>query len=171
MQTNKIVQIILIILCALMVLAGCAQAQPQGTLALPDEKQHEPTQAPKAAKATGDATVTISVDCSRATAADVPGAPESGWILDETEVALEPGDTVWDVLTRTCRGKDIAVSKIGTGASIFVKGIAGVAPVSAQSGWMFSVNGEYILSSAGNITLDGGEIIIWKYTMNSGDDL
>ena len=154
-----------------MVLAGCAPTHPQATLALPDEKEQAPTQEPKAAESTGGATVTISINCANATKADVPGAPESGWIIVEQEIALEDDDTVWNVISRVCRNKGIAVSKIGSGASIFVKAIDGVAPVSAQSGWMFSIDGEYILSSAGNITLIGGEIIRWKYTVNGGDDL
>ena len=152
-----------------MVLAGCAPTHPQETLALP--KEQAPTTAPATESANKEATVTLSIDCRNATKAEVAGAPEDGWILDEMQVPLEPGDTVWDVISRVCRDKGIAVSKIGSGASIFVKAIDGVAPVSAQSGWMFSVDGEYILSSAGNITLLGGETIRWKYTMNSGEDL
>ncbi len=115
--------------------------------------------------------MTISIDCRNATEGGVPGAPEGGWILGKKTVELQDGDTVWDVLSRICRDRGIAIAKIGSGASVFVKSIGGVAPVSAQSGWMYSVNSAYVQTSCGNYTLSNGDSIRWKYTMNGGDDL
>lgn len=216
MGTIKKVQIILIILCALTILAGCAYAPPQDVIAQTaaqtqiSESEQTPTAAPtptptqaptiapseaptataatptQASTATPTqaptivpteaptpqtAIVTISIDCANATEGGVPGAPESGWIMGKKEIELQDGDTVWDVLNRICRDRGIAVSKTGSGSYIFVKSIAGVAPVSAQSGWMFSVNGVYVQTGAGNYVVSGGDAIRWKYTMNGGDDL
>lgn len=170
MPANKIVQIILIILCALTILAGCVNVAPQEQSAKEAAATDAPTQEP-AATPLAATTVMISIDSANAIEGGVAGAPESGWILGKETVELEAGDTVWDVLNRICRARGIAVSKSGSGASIFIKAIGGVAPVSAQSGWMFSVNGAYVMAGAGQVTVSAGDSIRWKYTMNGGDDL
>lgn len=192
MPAKKIVQIILIILCTLTILAGCVNTAPQEPSAQAAQAQvseavrtsaatttQTPTQAPTQAPTPEPtpeptpqaATVTISIDCRNATEGGVPGAPGGGWILGKKTVELETGDTVWDVLNRICRDRGIAINKSGSGASIFVKAIGGVASVSAQSGWMFSVNGVYVMAGAGKVTVSAGDSIRWKYTMNGGDDL
>lgn len=235
---KKFVKIILIILCAITILAGCADVQPQDEVAptelktpnqpeetaaqtevptevptgVPSEAPAEtiaevptevppetpteaPTEAPteKPSEAPTQAptekptqtptptstptpepqanTVTISIDCRNATEAGVAGAPEGGWIMGKKEVELQEGDTVWTVLDRICRERGIAVAKSGSGSTVFVKSIAGVAPVSAQSGWMYSVNGTYIMTSAGGCKVKAGDKIRWKYTMDGGGDI
>lgn len=219
---KKYVQIILIILCAITILAGCADVQPQDEVAptemetpgqteevavqtvvpaetptqapteapteppteapteVPTEKPTEaptqaptekPTQAPTPTPEPQANTVTISIDCRNATEAGVAGAPEGGWIMGKKEVELQEGDTVWTVLDRICRGRGIAVAKNGSGSTVFIKSIAGVAPVSAQSGWMYSVNGTYIMTSAGGCKVKAGDKVRWKYTMDGGGDI
>lgn len=175
-MSRKLVKIILIILCAITILAGCSNVQPQDEIApTPDtteEAQALPQESSDDSEDTSQGnTITISINCSKAAEADVAGAPEDGWIMEASTVELQEGDTVWTVLDRVCRDRSIAVAKNGSGATVFVKSIQGVAAVSADSGWMFSVNGTYIMTSAGGCKLEAGDIVCWEYTMDGGADI
>lgn len=115
--------------------------------------------------------VYISIGCQKATDAGVAGAPESGWILDKKEVELQDGDTAWDILSRVGKENGIAVAKQGSGATVFVTGIRGVTAIDSKSGWMYSVNGDYVMTGAGNCTVKSGDVVRWRYTMDGGNDL
>jgi len=142
------------VMLALVLLGGCAPAAPV------------PEAAPDSAGA-----VTISVECGFASAGGVAGAPDDGVIVAKTVAPISDGDTMWDVLRRVCRESGVVVAKNGSGKSVFVKSIGGVAPVSGQSGWMFRINGEFVMASAGNIPMSDGDVVEWVYTMDGGDDV
>lgn len=171
-MSKKLVQIILIILCAITILAGCSNVQPQDEVApTPDNTEEAlPQDASDDSDASQSNTVTISINCSKATEAEIAGASEDGWIMEAIEVELQEGDTVWTVLDRVSRERGIAVAKNGSGATVFVKSIAGISAISADSGWMFSLNGTYIMTSAGGCKLEAGDIVCWEYTMDGGAD-
>ena len=73
--------------------------------------------------------------------------PGDGVILKKTEVDFEKDDTVYDILKRICRQKDIAfIKEQKTGYSgIYIKSLGHLAEFDAgkKSGWMYTVNGEY----------------------------
>jgi len=90
-------------------------------------------------------------------------------ILDETEVKINKGDTVLSVTKRVLNSKGIDyevrngyVSSID-GLSEFDKG--------PNSGWMFTVNGNFPGIGPGNVTVRDGDFIEWLYTTNLGKDV
>ncbi len=125
---------------------------------------------------TGD-TCTISISCSTAAArldefADYAEViPEDGVILDETVVAIEEGDTVYDILSRVTAEAGIIVSTQSYGDFLYVDGIGGLfaAYCGDYSGWMFSVNDEYPDYSCEAIEVADGDVIVFAYTCDWGD--
>ena len=73
--------------------------------------------------------------------------PEDGWILKETEVAFQGGETVFDVLKKVCGENGIHMSSKYTPLykSYYIEGINQLYEMDCgkNSGWMYSVNGKY----------------------------
>lgn len=115
-------------------------------------------------------TVTISIDAKTAVNA---GCSVNKWVLGNTEVEIEAGSTVWDVLNKVARESGIPVSKIGSGKMLYVQGIGGLFEFDCGdgSGWMYNVNGTYPLVSCGAKEIKNGDDINWRYTCELGNDL
>ena len=145
--------LICLIVAAALMASGCAPAAGADT---------EPTSL--------SAHVTISIECSHAAQVGLE-VPEDGWLLAETAQAVQPDETVWDVLSRVCRDNGITVAKQGAGSAVFVTNIGGITAMDAKSGWMYSVNGDYVSAGAGICTVSDGDVILWRYTADSGNDL
>ncbi len=92
-----------------------------------------------------------------------------GVILSRTEVEIEDGDTVEDVIERILNQEGISyrnsggyISKID-GQAEFDKG--------ADSGWMFKINGEFVEVGIDTINVDDGDYIKFLYTEDLGKDV
>ena len=116
-------------------------------------------------------TVILSIECSNAAKAGMSGVPSDGVLLSLREVVMLEGDTVWDILSRVCDEEGIVLVKKGSGKSVLVTGISGLTPISAKSGWIYSVNGEIPMVGASAYAVKNGDVISWHYTMDSGKDL
>ncbi len=92
-----------------------------------------------------------------------------GTILGKTEVEIEEGDTVLDVLKRVLRENNIDYSISGG----YVKSIDGQAQFDkgSKSGWMFEINGEFPEIGAGSVEVNDGDYIKWLYTTDLGEDI
>lgn len=103
--------------------------------------------------------------------------PSDGIILPETEYVLRKGDTVFDVLNRALQHNKIHFDYSGSIDSamqpLYIEGIANIYEYDCGdlSGWMFSVNGEYIQIACSDVTLSDGDVIEWNYTCDLGRDL
>lgn len=128
------------------------------------------------------AACTISIDCQ--TILDNIGdlketkkefVPEDGWILPEMEVKFTTGDTVFDILKKICGEKNIQLSSKYTPLykSYYVEGINQLYEFDCgkNSGWMYSVNGEFPNYGASSYKPKDGDKIEWKYTCNLGRDV
>ena len=113
----------------------------------------------------------LLIEAKSAAAAGMAGVPEDGIILPPTTYVLDEDETVADLLIRAGREQRIAVAYQGSGGSTFITGIAGITATDAKSGWMFSVNGEYVQVGAGSVRLSSGDEVAWRYTIDSGNDL
>ena len=103
-------------------------------------------------------TVSVYVDSSR--------APGYGACMANEQVQVPAGSSVYDALLAT--GLSIG------GSSSYVSSISGLAekfPGHALSGWMYSVDGDFPNVSCGGYSLQGGESIVWVYTLDAGNDL
>lgn len=99
-------------------------------------------------------TVSVTVDTSL-----MPGYPSySG------TVSIEPGSSVFAALCAT----GIPVG----GSGSYVSSINGLAEFAGGpgSGWIYYVNGVYATAGSGNYALYGGENVVWRYTLNYGND-
>lgn len=127
-------------------------------------------------------TVTISIDCKtildnmdNLNAEKLEFVPEDGVILPPTEVAIEEGDSVYDVLLAVCQENKIHMEHTTTPVynTEYIEGIAQLYEFDCGelSGWNFIVDGEGASYGSDKIILEGGEVIEWKYTCDLGRDI
>jgi len=94
-------------------------------------------------------------------------------IISEIPVTLNAGETAFTLLERIAAEKNISLSASGSGPSVYVKSIGGLAEFheGQQSGWMYSVNGVFPEYTAGSYILKDGDTLRWQYTKDLGKDL
>ncbi len=159
-KRNVVKQGVIILVLILMLLCGCSAQSDNGT----------------------EITCTISINCSTALDhADVLNAdllallPNDGWILTPTEVVIQEGDSVFDVLLRTVQEYKIHMEYMDTPLynSAYIEGIANLYEfdAGAQSGWMYRVNGEFPNYGCSGYTAAENDIIEWVYTCDFGNDV
>ncbi|HIT54491.1 MAG TPA: DUF4430 domain-containing protein [Candidatus Fimivicinus intestinavium] len=150
---------------------GSSTTQAGISSAAPSHRQEETEPAP------AQQTVSLAVTCRNAVEKGVhkwPGygavVPESGVIFSGS-VALQEGDTVLEVLKRTLKEQNIALSeKRG-----YVRSINGLSEKLRgeesfpQSGWLYQVNGVFQSIGSNQYRLKAGDQIEWVYTCEPGD--
>lgn len=101
--------------------------------------------------------------------------PEDGWILEPTEVVFFEGESVFQVLKRTCKQKKIHMEFSDTPIynSAYVEGIHNLYEfdVGHDSGWMYRVNGWYPNYGPSRYALKDGDVVEWRYTCELGSDV
>ena len=101
--------------------------------------------------------------------------PEDGWLLEPTEVVFYGGESVFNVLQRTCRQKKIHMEFSNTPIynSAYIEGIGNLyeRDVGELSGWMYSVNGWFPNYGCARYALKDGDVIEWVYTCDLGADV
>ncbi|SES90623.1 DUF4430 domain-containing protein [[Clostridium] polysaccharolyticum] len=94
--------------------------------------------------------------------------PSDGCILTTTKVEFTDGETVYDVLKRTCDTLDIQMEAAYTPLykTYYVEGIHNLYEFDCgrQSGWMYKVNGWYPNYGCSSYKLKDGDAITWNYT-------
>ncbi|MBQ7637777.1 MAG: DUF4430 domain-containing protein [Clostridia bacterium] len=96
--------------------------------------------------------------------------PENGVILPPTEYVLRPGDTVFDILSRTVRHNKIQMEYQGADknafGSVYIQGINYLYEFSCgpSSGWIFTVNGEMPNRGCSTYKLSNGDRVSWIYS-------
>lgn len=123
---------------------------------------------------------TISISCStilnniencKANKVDI--IPQDGWILKPLKVEFTEGETVFDVLQRTCRENNIQMESSFNPiySSAYIEGIANIYEfdVGQLSGWQYSVDGDFPNFGCSLYKLKDGQNIKWLYTCNMDD--
>jgi len=127
-------------------------------------------------------TCTISISCK--TLIDAPTAcdkalydilPKDGMIQEEVTVGFTEGESVFDVLLRTCQKNRIHMeyTKTPLTGSVYVEGIHNLYEFDAGplSGWLYSVNGVFTNLSCSEYILKDGDRILFQYTLSRGEDV
>ena len=127
-------------------------------------------------------TCTISVSC--ATILDNMGwldpektelVPEDGWLLKPMEVTFYKGESVFNVLLRTCKQQGIHMEFVNTPIynSAYIEGIGNLYEFDCGqlSGWIYKVNGWSPNYGCSRYALQEGDVIEWVYTCNLGIDV
>lgn len=93
--------------------------------------------------------------------------PSNGYILNNYTCAVNPGDTVFDVLEKACDDNSIILTSHSSGYGVYVAGINNLDEFDcgSQSGWKYKVNGVDANRSCGYYKLTGGENIVFYYTV------
>lgn len=101
--------------------------------------------------------------------------PGDGWILESTAVTFYEGESVFNVLQRTCKQLGIHIEFVNTPIynSAYIEGIGNLYEfdVGEQSGWMYSVNGWFPNYGCSRYQLKSGDDIRWAYTCDLGNDI
>ena len=101
--------------------------------------------------------------------------PEDGWILKPTVVTFYEGESVFNVLQRTCKQQKIHMEFSNTPAynSAYIEGIHNLYEfdVGNLSGWMYKVNDWFPNYGCSRYALKDGDIVEWVYTCDLGSDV
>lgn len=160
-----------------------AQAQPSQTQpAQTQPSQTRPAQQPQQDDTEPVLHCTLSISCAtilsnlgRCDPDKIELVPEDGWILPPTSVIFYEGESVFNVLQRTCRQQGIHMEYENTPMynSAYIEGIGNLYEfdVGEQSGWMYAVNGWYPNYGCSRYTLRDGDTVTWVYTCDLGSDV
>ena len=101
--------------------------------------------------------------------------PADGCLLALTTVALEAGDTAFDVLQRTAQANRLPLefSSAPLYNAVYVEGISGIYEFDGgpASGWTYCVNGVFPNVGMNQYTLQPGDQVSVLYTMDLGADV
>jgi len=145
--------------------------QPAPTATQTPEPTPKPTEKPTIY------TCTISIRCDtildnmeNLTEGKAQYVPSNGSILSSSSVQFYEGETVFDVLKRTCdaAGIQIEYSYFPIYESYYIEGMNHLYEFDcgAESGWMYKVNGWFPNYGCSAYTLEDGDTIVWCYTCN-----
>ena len=100
---------------------------------------------------------------------------ENGAVLLPTQVGFHDGESVFDILERTLREKNIHMEFTETPMyeSTYIEGIANLYEFDCGelSGWMYKVNGIFSDYGSSLYEVKNGDIIEWVYTCDKGKDV
>ena len=101
--------------------------------------------------------------------------PEDGWILEPMTVTFYEGESVFNILQRTCKQQKIHMEFENTPVynSAYVEGIHNLYEfdVGNLSGWMYRVNGWFPNYGCSRYQLQNGDVVEWEYTCELGKDI
>ncbi|MBR2780434.1 MAG: DUF4430 domain-containing protein [Eubacteriaceae bacterium] len=102
--------------------------------------------------------------------------PPDGMILSYSTVEFVEGESVYDVLKRTCAAAGLPLEYSWTVeyGGYYIEAINGLGEFDcgSESGWMYKVNGWFPNYSCSNYPLRDGDVIVWAYTCHGlGADL
>lgn len=101
--------------------------------------------------------------------------PADGWILPETTATFYQGESVFDVLIRTCKENKIHMEYMDTPLynSAYIEGIGNLYEFDCgnESGWMYCVNDWFPNYGCSQYQLKDGDAIRWIYTCDLGRDV
>ncbi|MBQ8558751.1 MAG: DUF4430 domain-containing protein [Tyzzerella sp.] len=118
--------------------------------------------------------VTLTIRCDTIVGkSEEEYVPDDGIILDVTEIEIEEGDTVYDILLEAAGKNKIHLETSGSGTAIYVEGINHIYEMDYGdlSGWMYLVNDKEPSVGCGEYKVSVGDEIEWLYTCELGKDL
>ena len=101
--------------------------------------------------------------------------PDDGWILNPVEVEFTEGESVFDLLLRTCKENSIHMEYENTPIynSAYIEGIHNLYEFDCGelSGWMYKVDEWFPNYGCSRYQLKDGNVICWEYTCDLGYDV
>ena len=100
--------------------------------------------------------------------------PDDG-VLFSAETGFDKGESVYDILKRVCdeNGRQLETSYSPAFGTRYIEGIGNLYEFDCgtASGWMYTVNGEYMNYGCSSCIVSDGDKIAIRYTCNMGNDL
>ncbi len=104
-----------------------------------------------------------------------PYVPEDGIILEAYEMEFTPGESVFDILYRATKEKNIHMEfrSDGVYGGKYIEGINYLYEMDAGpvSGWMYKVNGKFPNYGCASCEVKDGDAVVWLYTCDLGLDV
>ena len=101
--------------------------------------------------------------------------PPDGWLLEPMEVEFNEGESVFQVLRRTCKQQKIHMEFEDTPIynSAYIEGIGNLYEFDCGelSGWKYRVNGWFPNYGCSRYQVQSGDVIEWLYTCDLGADV
>lgn len=103
--------------------------------------------------------------------------PKDGMLLSKTGYKIDAGSTVFDLLNMVTKANRIQLDYQGDSSSIYnsvyIKGIQYIyeKACGSSSGWMYTVNGDWIGIGCSSKKLSDGDFVQWRFTCDGGSDL
>lgn len=101
--------------------------------------------------------------------------PSDGVILEKSTISFSKGETVFDVLIRVCKEKNIQIESSYTPGydNYYVEGIAQIyeKDCGTKSGWMYCVNEVFPNYGCSDYAVKNGDDIKFLYTCDLGSDI
>lgn len=99
--------------------------------------------------------------------------PSDGVILEKTKFKVKEGSSVLDFTKEITKAMDIQLEYSQSPNDAYVQGINYLYEFSCGdlSGWMYSVNGEFVSHGCDSYVLNDGDTVQWQYTCDLGNDL
>ena len=127
-------------------------------------------------------TCTLSISCSTildnmelCDPTKIDLVPADGWILQPITITFYEGESVFNVLQRTCKQQRIHMEFEDTPIynSAYIEGIHNLYEfdVGELSGWMYKVNEWFPNYGCSRYQLKDGDVICWAYTCDLGNDV
>jgi hypothetical protein len=165
--------------------AETAGAPAEGTSSPAQPEQGDaPAEAPPQTSESGQpaAACTLSISCAalldnldRLAPEKRELVPADGWVLAPVSVALEEGDSAFDLLRRTCRtaGIHMEFTDAPLYGGAYIEGICNLYEFDCgdSSGWMYRVNGVFPNYGCSQYRLQAGDTVEWVYTCDLGADV
>lgn len=160
------IKLLLLVLVIAAVFSGCSVQSPEEYYSSSSQK--------------GGIEVTVYIDCKailnnmdmleRGLESYVPN---DGVILKPTTVTLDENATAYDALSEACRQNKIQFEYQGTGADIYIEGIANLYEFSCGqlSGWEYCVNKAFPSVGCNSFDLKDGDTVEFLYTCDLGADV
>lgn len=126
----------------------------------------------KKKKKTDTVTCTVTVECisllyhmDKLKEGHEEFVPDDGYIIKDYTYKAKKGYTAYDALKDACKKSDIKLTAKSTSYGTYVSGINNLDEFDCgdQSGWMYSVNGQFPNTSCGNLTVKDKDNIIFEY--------
>lgn len=123
--------------------------------------------------------VTVAVECK--TLCDSPEVvpkelkeyiPPNGELLPQAEYPIYAGETVFSLLKRVAKQEKLPLEYSETSGA-YVEGIGYLYEFACGelSGWIYAVNGEQAEVACSDHQLSDGDVIVWSYTLELGQDI
>ena len=94
-------------------------------------------------------------------------------IIEDVCVKYKANLSVADLSKAVCRELNIPFALSGAGMMMYVQGINNLFEFDygSESGWLYSVGGEFQNVSCGSYTVKDGDYVEWYYTLDFGKDV